>query len=79
MKLSDFEVVRVDGEDPTDKVLHATVNVTTGRLWWRNTVRRPISRGYADYFRFSDTGELTPGTQAEELEKRYSVVNRFKF
>ncbi len=79
MKLSNFQVVRVDGKTALDKKLHATVDVTSGALWWKRTVNRPIVREYAGLFRFSDTGELTPGFEAEELQRRYSAVTGFEF
>lgn len=79
MELSNFQVVRVDGKSPLDKKLHATVDVTSGSLWWKRTVTRPIVRKYGEFFRFADTGEMTPGAQAEELQRRHSAVTGFEF
>lgn len=79
MKLSNFEVVRVEGKTALDKRLHAVVDVTTGFLWWKKTVRRPIVRRFTEPFRFVDTGEMPPDFQAEELERRHSAVTGFEF
>ena len=73
MKLSNFKLDRIEGKSVLDKRLFATVDVTTGFLWWKKTENRPIVRSYGEFFRFKDTGEPTPGLQAEELRRRHEA------
>jgi hypothetical protein len=68
MKLSNFEIVKVAGGTFTPEYF-AEVDVTTGMLWWKKTVRRQIHRKFADFWHFVDNGEFTPGFEAEKMER----------
>lgn len=73
MKLSNFEMLA-----SFVGARLAEVDVTTGMLWWRKTTRRQIGTK-AHYWIFLDTGEFTPGFQAEELASAYELrrlINR---
>ena len=67
MKLSEFELTHTKGESPSDWEYFAEVTVTSGVLWWKKTERRKIHRECAGFWHFIDTGEFTPGHQAENL------------
>jgi hypothetical protein len=70
MKLSNFRNYRRDGRSAIDWRLYATVDVTTGFLWWKKKTARHIARTYAGagFWIFVDDGSHTPGYQAEQLE-----------
>jgi len=65
MKLSEFVL---------NEPRKATVTVTTGLLWWKKVERKRISRqiGAGSWF-FVDSGEYTPGFQAENLARAYEA------
>lgn len=75
MKLSNFILEEVRGSNEVDWVYIATVKVTTGILWWKRSQRRVIECRFAGYWYFADTGEFTPGNQAEELERAFAAQN----
>lgn len=69
MKLSDYQ--RVDRIDigGCQYLTVAEVTVTTGAWFWRKSVRRKIARKTIGAWHFVDSGELTPGSQAEALDR----------
>lgn len=71
MTLSDFRLIaKIESGDGYE--LRATVNVTTGILWWRKTVTREIVRApFLLRWRFAHNGKSTPGYQAEQLCDRW--------
>jgi hypothetical protein len=73
MKLSEFVLTHTNGKSPLDWEYFADVSVTTGALWWKRTERRKIWREYAGSWHFVDTGEFTPGFQAENLARAYAA------
>lgn len=73
MKLSDFQMVKTTGRNATDLAYFAEVTVTTGLLWWRKECRRTIRRKFAGAWHFTDSGEFTPGFQAEALERAWNA------
>jgi hypothetical protein len=75
MELSNFKLTRTKGKSEIDWEFFADVDVTTGSLWWKKTVRREIRRVYggAGSWHFVDTGEFTPGFQAEALARAWSA------
>lgn len=77
MILSEFVLTKVKGSRPLDLEYFADVTVTTGRWWWKKSIRKTIHREYAQLWHFVDTGEFTPGNQAETLERAYNAKNSF--
>lgn len=73
MKLSNFKLINALGTSPADWVFIAEVDVTTGILWWRRTVRRRIRREYADYWYFEESGKFAPETQALALARAWTA------
>lgn len=78
MKLSNFaivEEVKGDGFDGVRiKSYIAEVDVTTGSLFWKKTERKRIcKKRMATYWFWADTGEFTPGNQAESLERAWEA------
>ena len=73
MTLSEFVLTDKTGSSALDWVFHAEVSVTTGMLWWKKTVRRKIRRKFCDPWFFVDTGNYTPGFQAEALARAYEA------
>lgn len=75
MKLSDFVLEDVKGSNAVDWVFIASVTVTTGMLWWQRTQRRTIRRRFAGCWYFEDTGQFTPDSQAECLERAFAALH----
>lgn len=75
MNLSNFVLTKTKGKNALDWEFFAEVDVTTvtGHLWWKktDTVRREIRREYVGLWHFTDTGEYTPGAQAENLARSW--------
>ena len=75
MKLSNF---KYEGKDEIGTgyrkktVVHATVDVATGFLWWKKVVNRKIGKTNVDWS-FEDNGQYTPDYQAEELARAYEM------
>ncbi len=82
MTLSEFVLTHVKGAGPLNWVYFAdvTVKTETGFLWWkkRQSVRRKITRSYAGFWHFVDSGQMTPGDQAEALERSYKAKEALK-
>jgi len=69
MKFSNFREYKQSGEF-LDKKEYAVVDKTTGFLWWKTTVPVTVCKPYyAHYWKFTSTGEFTPGHQVEALER----------
>jgi hypothetical protein len=71
MKLSEFVLTHSKETRPGYHDYFANVTVTTGALWWKRIERKAIWRSTATCWSFVDTGEFTPGLQAEFLERSY--------
>ena len=64
MKISNFKWL-TQGDVPTRL---ASVDVTTGCLWWRKTETRKVYQNhYSSFWRWLDSGKFTPGTEVETL------------
>lgn len=74
MKLSNFVLKKTKGTGPLDWEFFADVDVTSGFLLWKRTVRREIYREYGHNWIFVDTGEYTPDTQAERLGRDWKAM-----
>lgn len=73
MKLSNFKLVISNAE-----MRIAEVDVTTSKwLFWSETTRRKIVRTH-DFWSFADTGQFTPGLQAEELSLAWAAQEFMK-
>lgn len=69
MKISNFRNLK-----ESDKcILHATVDVETGCLWWKKISVEDISRPRGESWIFNSTGGYTPGLVVERLEKAYNA------
>jgi hypothetical protein len=81
MRLSNFKMVsEVTLGPPIFRMVEsqrAEVDVTTGFLFWKKTVRRQILRksDWGNFF-FTDTGRYCPGTQSEQLARAWEAQNR---
>lgn len=51
----------------------ATVDVTTGFLWTKKTETKEVFREKLTFWRFTETGEHTPGYVVEDLAKVYDA------
>lgn len=67
MRLSNLRDYRRVGTNALDWRFYATVDVTTGTLWWKKTEPRDISRNYGSCWFFVNDGRFTPGFQVENL------------
>jgi hypothetical protein len=76
MKLSNFNMVKITGRSPLDRTYFAEVDVTTGFLWWKKTERLMITKEYAGYWHFVDTGKFCPDLQAEYLERSWTAKSK---
>ena len=75
MKLSNLRNYTRRGETAIDWKFTATVDVTTGFLWWKKTVTRDVARKFAGFWFFMDNGEHTPGFQMDKLVKPINFMN----
>lgn len=73
MIVSDFQFEKAIGNTLHNKKFVATVEVTTGVLFWKKTVRRKVMREYCGVWFFVDNGEFTPGFQVEKLARSWSA------
>lgn len=73
MKLRNFELTRAEGSTALNKVFFASVDVETGFLFWKKRQRRQIRREYGGLWHFVDTGEFTPGHQADTLARAWKA------
>lgn len=78
MKISNFRLTKVAGNSPLSWRFYALVTVTTTT---KKLFRKPVcldrdhevSRTYAASWVFVDTGEFTPGSQVEALERSFEA------
>jgi len=73
MKVSNFKLEKTTGKSVLDKVFTASVDVTTGILFWKKTERKQITRKYAGYWHFTDTGVFTTGRDVENLARAWKA------
>ena len=73
MKFSNFKLEARTGARYSDYVFFASVDVTTGFLFWKKTERKNISRKIGDYWFFVENGKFTPGFQVEELARSWTA------
>lgn len=71
MSISNFRLIKVIGIGPGTWKFKAVVDVTkrVGIFRKKVIVEREIYRAFAASWRFTDTGEITPGFEVEQLEK----------
>jgi hypothetical protein len=72
MKLSNFRLLKITGNNALNWKFKASVDVTTGFIF-KKTITREIYRTYASYWYFSDTGEFTPGNEVEKLVRAFEA------
>jgi len=74
MKLHNFKLVEIMGSSPLDWVYIAQVSVTVRKfLFWKHTTKRTIMRRFGGHWHFTDTGEFTPGYQADLLAQAWNA------
>ncbi len=73
MILSDYREVSQIDTGLASYLKVAEVTVTTGKWFWKRSTRRQIARPSVGFWRFVDTGELCPGSQAHELESSFDA------
>lgn len=73
MKLSNFRDLVRTGNNALDWNFSATVDVTTGYLWWKKTRAEQICRSYVGNWFFVSNGEYTPDFLVERMERVYKV------
>lgn len=75
MKISNFNVTRVvllNTTFPLVDTVYATVDVSTGHLWWKNTETREAVSGIGGVtWFFLDNGKPTPDYEVEALARAY--------
>jgi hypothetical protein len=71
MKISNYHFEGSTNDSLIEKQFFASIDVTTGFLWWKKTSRRSVSRTFAGYYFFIDDGTPTPRFVVEKLEKAY--------
>lgn len=69
MKISNFRNYERSGFSSLNYKYTATVDVTTGILWWKKTEAKKIAREYLTHWFFVDSGEFTPGQVVQALER----------
>lgn len=74
MQLSNFKLEKTEGKNNLDWKFFASVDVTTGFLFWKKTERKQICREWGLHYFFTDTGKYTPDTQAEELARAWTAT-----
>jgi hypothetical protein len=73
MKLSNFKLTETKGKSVLDFQYFATVDVTTGFIFWKKTRTRTIRRESGGLWHFADTGKFTPGFEAETLARAWTA------
>ena len=73
MKFSNFKLEARAGQSYSDYVFYASVDVTTGFLFWKKTERKNIYREYGKNWFFVESGKFTPGFQVEELARSWTA------
>lgn len=77
MKLTEFVLTEIVGSRPSEMEYFADVTVIEGLLFKKYS-RRKIHREFATHWHFVDSGEYTPGYQAEELERAFRAQETLK-
>jgi len=75
MKITNFRNLKLVDGLPFHQKLFAEVDVVTGALWWKKTVTRKISRSIPGFWFFVDTGDFTPFTDVETMERAYKATH----
>jgi len=78
MQISNFKLIKTKGTNACNKEFTATIDVTTGFLWWKKTKTRTIFREYGSYWYFTDTGEYIPGFKVEKLGRQHRHITGIK-
>lgn len=73
MKIANFILEKIEGDSPTNWKYYATVDVTTGILWWKKTKNCKIFREYGGFWHFVETGKFTPGTAVDALSRAWQA------
>ncbi|MCK5604478.1 hypothetical protein KAR91_21490 [Candidatus Pacearchaeota archaeon] len=75
MKLTNFKLVETKGTGPLTWEYFATVDVETRPFpFWKKCVEtRKIRKEFACAWHFVDTGEFTPGWEAENLARAWTA------
>lgn len=74
MKLTNFRNLVHAGTSVLDYEYTATVTQNYNKLFfWKVPQDRKIKRLFGSNWFFTDTGEFTPSTQAEQLERAYNA------
>lgn len=76
MKLSNFKFIEKSGEFPYE-MIHATVDIETGCLWWKKKQQKAICKGRINWF-FEDNGEFIPEKKVKNLVRSYEAKNKIK-
>ena len=61
------------GKNTLDWKFRATVDVTTGFLYWKKTETVEVFKNYIGNWFFTDTGKFTPDDVVEELARSYQA------
>lgn len=75
MKITEFDLHSVEGNNILNYIAVASVTVTTGMWWWKNTSRRMIRQEYGFPWYFVDNGEYTAAGQVEALVRVWEAKN----
>ena len=74
MKISNFRDYKKVGDNWNTQMEYATVDATTGFLFWKKTKPMRVSKSYiSSYWQFLGTGKFTPGYAVEELYDLYKA------
>lgn len=71
MKLSNFKLIETKRDGILEEYI-ATVDVTTGFLWWKKTQKRQIWRYSGLFWCFVDNGGFVPEFQADTLALKWT-------
>jgi len=75
MSYSNFKLIRVDGNNVLDWRFTATIDVTTGFLFFKKTKTRTIQKQYGNFWFFCDTGKFTSRFKVEELQRVFESMH----
>lgn len=78
MKLSNFKMEKVKKRMGLPLEYFASVDVETGCLFWKKSTRRQIYSDSGLVWYFVDSGEFTPGQQAETLMRMWRCQQRIE-
>jgi hypothetical protein len=69
MKVSNFRDYERTGDSILNWRFTATIDVTTGYLWWKKTEPKKIAKKVLSNWFFMDGTGFTPGVDVELMEK----------